>query len=132
MTQNERRTYFARCQRSGDWWAITVPGLKGLYTQAKRLDQVEPIVRDAIALMLNIPSDSFDVKVQPKLHPDAEDAVRRLSKARQEIEDAQAHFSAAARSAATSLVGGMGLTVRDAGRILGVSHQRIDQLIHGR
>jgi predicted RNase H-like HicB family nuclease len=132
MTQTELGTYIARCERSGGWWAITVPELKGLHTQAKRLDQVEPVVRDAIALVLNIPSDSFDVDVEPKLHPEAEDAVRQLSRARQEIEDAQAHFSAATRTAATALVGGMGLTVRDAGRILGVPQQRIDQLIHGR
>ena len=40
--------------RSGDWWAITVPELGGIFTQAKRLDQVESRAREAIAMMLEI------------------------------------------------------------------------------
>jgi len=33
------RQYTARCQRSGDWWAISVPELKGVNTQARRLEK---------------------------------------------------------------------------------------------
>jgi len=31
----------ALCERGGGWWAVRVPEIDGLYTQARRLDQVE-------------------------------------------------------------------------------------------
>ena len=61
------RTYTARCQRVGDWWAISVPELKGVNTQARRLEKADAMVRDAIALFLNISADSFEVKIEPVL-----------------------------------------------------------------
>lgn len=59
-----RATYTARAERSGKWWAIEVPEIPGVFTQVKRLDQVEEMARDAIALMLEVPADSFDTEVQ--------------------------------------------------------------------
>ena len=54
--------------RSGDWWAITVPDLRGVFSQAKRLSQVEATAREAIAMMLDIDESEVgpvDVQVQP-------------------------------------------------------------------
>ncbi len=34
----------AKVTHTGDWWAIAVPEVPGLFTQAKRLDQVEEMV----------------------------------------------------------------------------------------
>jgi len=42
-------TYTAVCRRVGDWWAIDVPQIRGVHTQARRLDQVEAMARDAIS-----------------------------------------------------------------------------------
>ena len=63
----KRKTRTARFQRSGDWWAISVPQLRGVHTQARRLQKAEAMVRDAIALFLDVPSDSFDVRIEPLL-----------------------------------------------------------------
>lgn len=54
--------YTAVCRRAGDWWAIAVPEINGVHTQARRLDQVEHMAREAIALMLDVAPDSFDVR----------------------------------------------------------------------
>lgn len=61
----EVNTYTAVCHRSGNWWAISVRGLKGVHTQARRLDQVTDMARDAIALMLNIDPSEIEVAVDP-------------------------------------------------------------------
>ena len=45
-------SYRVEAVRSGDWWSITVPELSGVFSQAKRLDQVERSAREAIAMML--------------------------------------------------------------------------------
>jgi len=123
-------TYTALAQRSGNWWAVDVPELKGVRAQVKRLDQVEPMVRDAIALMLDVPEDAFEVEVRWQLLSSVDDAVLLLAKARREAEDAQRDLTEAATRAALALVKDMGLTVRDAGWVLGVSYQRVHQLLH--
>ena len=78
----KRKTYTARCQRSGDWWAISVPELRGVHTQARRLDKAEAMVRDAIALFLDVPSDSFEVRLEPVLPRDLQGKVGRARKVR--------------------------------------------------
>ena len=68
--------YTATCRRVGDWWAISVPGIKGVHTQAKRLDQVDVMARDAIAVMLDVDPASFHVRVEPDVPVAVAAAVR--------------------------------------------------------
>lgn len=44
--------------RSGEWWAVQVPEMPGAFTQARRLEQVPGMVRDAVALKDDIDEDS--------------------------------------------------------------------------
>ena len=87
-----RSTYAVRVQRSGDWWAIDVPEIRGVHSQARRLDRVEYMTRDAIALWFEVPEDSFDLEVHVELPPtvrevvDAVDAARERSSAAQREE----------------------------------------------
>jgi predicted RNase H-like HicB family nuclease len=64
------KTYTARWRRVGDWWAISVPELKGINTQSRRLEKAGVMVRDAITLFLDVPADSFDIKIEPILPRD--------------------------------------------------------------
>ena len=125
----KRKTYTARCQRSGDWWAISVPDLRGVHTQARRLEKAEAMVRDAIALFLDVPSDSFDVRIEPVLPRDLQGKVGRARRVRGEAELLQREAAIASAEVAADLVRTAHLTVRDAGRVLGLSHQRITQLL---
>ena len=53
--------------QSGEWWAITVPSLRGVFSQARHLDEVPTAARDAIAMMLDAnPTDvgPIDVHMQ--------------------------------------------------------------------
>ena len=125
----KRKTYTARCQRSGDWWAISVPELRGVHTQARRLEKAEAMVRDAIALFLDVASDSFDVRIEPVLPRDLQGKVGRARKVRGEAEVLQREAAIASAEVAADLVQTAHLTVRDAGRVLGLSHQRITQLL---
>jgi len=56
------KTYTARCERVGDWWAISVPELKGVNTQARRLEKVDAMVRDTIALFFYFPTAKVTAK----------------------------------------------------------------------
>jgi predicted RNase H-like HicB family nuclease len=59
--------YSAVCRRAGHWWAISVPELKGVHTQARRLDQVAVIAEEAIALMLDVDPVTIQVEVRHEL-----------------------------------------------------------------
>lgn len=115
--------YTAECVRSGNWWAITVPEIKGVFSQARRLDQVEAMAREAIALMLNVSPNTFDVEVKPEVPGE----VARARKARTELRRAEESAEEATKSAARALLE-KGYTVRDAGKLLGISPQRVSQL----
>ena len=41
----------AKTHRSEGWWAVEVPEIPGLFTQARRLDQVPQMVQDAGAML---------------------------------------------------------------------------------
>lgn len=59
--------YRVEVVRSGEWWAITVPSLRGAFSQAKLLDEVPAAAREAIAMMLDVdPADvgAIDVHVR--------------------------------------------------------------------
>lgn len=61
-----RPTYTAVYTRSGEWWAITVPEVPGVFSQARTISEVEPMASEAIALMLDVPKDGFEVEVRPE------------------------------------------------------------------
>ena len=63
-----RRQHRVEVVRSGRWWAIAVPDLGGVFSQVRRLDQVDAMAREAIALMLDIDEadvGDLDIVVEP-------------------------------------------------------------------
>lgn len=54
----------ARVTRSDGWWAVSVPDVPGLFTQARRLDQVEGLVREASEL-LGTPVEHVNIVPEP-------------------------------------------------------------------
>ena len=120
--------YTARAQRDGKWWAISVAGLPGALTQVRRLDQAEAMAREVIALVLDVPEDSFDVSVTPDLTRPQRAALDALDQAKANYEKAAAAMTKRQQDVAALLVRKDGLTVRDAAEVLGVSFQRVSQL----
>jgi predicted RNase H-like HicB family nuclease len=119
-------TYTARARRSGGWWAIDVPELPGVYSQARRLDRVESMARDAIALFLDVDPATLEIRVETNLPSELRRDVDAVGRLRVEANPLQAESSGAMRHVTHELLG-RGLSVRDAGAILG-SHQRVSQL----
>ena len=121
--------YKVTAVRSGRWWAIQAPELKGVHSQARRLDQVDSMAREAIALMLQVPEDSFDLTIEPDLASlgGLQAAIEDALKAREASEHAQDQASTAMRHAVGE-IRSLGYTARDAGMLLGVSNQRISQI----
>ena len=79
----------ARVTRSEGWWAISVEEIPGLFTQARRLDQVANMVRDAASL-LGVEVDA--VEVLPVLDSDSQRMLEELETARREAGGEAAHI----------------------------------------
>jgi len=56
------RTYHAEVTQDGPWWSVRVPVIERT-TQARTLAELEPMTRDLIATMENVPPDSFELHV---------------------------------------------------------------------
>jgi predicted RNase H-like HicB family nuclease len=121
-------TYTALAQRDGTWWAIRVVELRGVFSQAKRLDRVEYMARDAIALLLEVDPGSFDVVVREHLDAKTRQVVEEAVQARDEALERQRIATTKSREAARTLHR-QGLPQRDIGRLLKLSHQRVAQLL---
>jgi predicted RNase H-like HicB family nuclease len=124
----QQRTYRAAARRSGQWWAVTVPELRGVFTQARRLDQVAEMAREAVALYLELDSRDVQIVVEPVLPDGAASSVANLQQARREAQRATDELAAAQTAAVRELVGVVRLSNRDAATVLGISHQRVSQL----
>jgi len=124
----ERRRFRVTAERDGKFWFLRVPELPGVFTQVRRLEQAPEMIRDVIALMLDVPADTFDVDVEPALDP----VLAEMIASTQRIRTAAAHFvnGSNTRLASTvhALVGRQQLTVRDAAALLDLSFQRVAQL----
>ena len=114
----------AVAERSGNWWAVEVPEIPGLFTQARRLDQVDGMVRDA-ARMLG--REVGMVTVDPKLSEEDERMIDELLAARREATEAGAKASRLTAGAVDALRG-QGMTVRDVADIIGITPQRVSAL----
>lgn len=125
----KRERYTAHAQRGEGWWAIEVPDVPGVFSQARRIGQVEYMARDAIALMLDVEPDSFDVDVKLELPAEWQAWADKVRLARTSADEAERHAGATAREVARQLKAA-GLPVRDVGAVLGVSPQRVSQLMN--
>jgi hypothetical protein len=117
----------AKATRNDGWWAVEVPEVVGLYTQARRLDQVAEMVVDAAAL-LGVELAPDEVDVAPVLGPAAQASLNLAAGLRDESAITNTDAAAAMRLAAHEL-SAAGWTLRDIGVALGVSHQRVHQLV---
>jgi len=123
------RDYRVEAVRSGNWWAITVPGLDGVFSQARRLDQVEARAREAIAMMLDVDeADVGELAVSVTPPDTVADLLRELDVSEAAAASANEQAATLRRQVAQELLD-EGFPMRDVGRLIGVSHQRVSQIL---
>lgn len=124
------RTYRVDVQRgrSGRWWLLDVPAVTGAHSQARRLDQVEEVARDLIALMDDDAPAEYALDVHVHLSHEIREELERSEELRQQAAHTQSEAARLARDAARRLAE-QGLPLRDVGSVLGVSFQRAKQLV---
>lgn len=118
--------HHVRAERGTKYWVISIDGV--VRTQAKRQGQIEPMARDWLSLIHDRDPQSFEVDIEVAM-PEAVQAHLDRARALREASE-QARLEAARETAAAALVlHESGLTVREIGPLLHVSHQRAQQLV---
>ncbi|TQJ16716.1 hypothetical protein [Kribbella jejuensis] len=122
------KTYEVTVRREGRWWLVAVPAIDGL-TQARRLDEVERVAREYIAVSTDVPLSTVAVEVS-SIEAGGRDLLAAkglVDDLRRRAKDLELMMAELTRELASSLAHA-GVPVRDASTILGVSHQRVSQL----
>ncbi len=118
--------YRVTAKRWAHGWELHIDG-EGV-TQSRSLGDAESMVRDYITLLHDVPADSFDVEITPEVGAGLDDAVRTAREAVASAETARRSAAQASRAIAARLRSA-GLTGRDIAVVLGVSAQRVSQLL---
>ncbi len=101
-----------------------------VWTQTKRLDQVEDMSREAIALALDVPESTIDVEVEFDIPADLLDLVE-AAQTMSVVATRSQVLSTRMNHAVAGALRTRGFSVRDIGMIMGVSAQRVSQLLAG-
>jgi predicted RNase H-like HicB family nuclease len=125
----KRPSHRVVARRSGKWWALEAPDIPGAYSQVKRLDHAESMMREALALLLDVDENSFDVDLEVHLSDGLDRVIEELSSRRERVEQDVHDVFEEQADLARRLVNKHALSVRDSGWLLGLSHQRISQLV---
>jgi predicted RNase H-like HicB family nuclease len=128
MVAMSRKTYVAIYERdrNDDAWKVRIEGLAGCQTYGRSLRQAQRRIRDALALWLDRDPDSLTV--QDKLPSELAELARKVNQARAEAARAETKAQSQVERAARVLTA-RGLSRRDAAELLGLSHQRVQQLL---
>lgn len=123
------KTYTVRYERdeSGHWIA-TVRGVRGCHSYGRTLDEARRRVREALGLFVN-DADEARLVDKVKLPARVKRLLARVQVTRTRAQAEQARAATAARAAVRTLTKDWRLSVRDAGQLLGLSHQRVHQLV---
>jgi len=114
--------------RSGQWWAIEVPELPGVFSQVRRLDQVDEAVKEAIAMMTDADEADVLIDVEVESGTDIEALLATLQQSSAAAEAAREQ-EAADRRRVIEQLRSKGLPNRDVATLIGLSHQRVAQIL---
>jgi len=118
-------TYTVRFKRIEDgWWLARVKEVPGVLTDGRTLAATRRRIREALATAVD---DAWEATLVEEYPQGVVQGVRAVRRARERALEASAAARTEMRRAVRRLAD-LGLSLRDAADLLGVSHQRVMQL----
>ncbi len=138
MTTKKRRNFTVVYEPDEGGWHAEIHEVPGCHTWGRSLGAARPYIREALATCVDQFGDDVDRVARDAVLEDdirlpkaAAGVVKAALKARQHLEAEEAKVGEITRKAVRALVEEAGLSTRDASEVLGLSHQRIQQLKAG-
>ncbi len=113
-------------------WIAEIEELRQVHTFGRTLGKAREYLVDALALWLNVPIDDVkgSIDFRPVVLPvEVQSSVDQAIASRALAETAAEYAGASMSDAALALTKVARLSHRDAGELLGISHQRVQQLV---
>ena len=131
MVEEIMNVYHVAYERDeSGWWVASVREVRGCHTQGRTVDEARRRIREAMELFVE-DAQSAKVVDDVKLPATAAKAIRAYATLRKRADQEDRRAAIAARRAVRLLQGGkLKMSARDAARVLGISHQRVNQLAH--
>lgn len=120
--------FHAAAVREGRWWVIEVPDVGT--TQGRTTREADEMARDLIATMLEVDPATVEVRIDYQLPAELDGEVTAAREATQKAARAQEQAAKQTRTA-VARIRHAGIAGADVARILGISPQRVSQLIKG-
>jgi predicted RNase H-like HicB family nuclease len=111
----------------GGAWIAEVPSVPGCHTYGRTIEQARERVREALDLWVRDANTAYlvdDVRLPSRLRA----SVKRAHLERKKAEEQHERAQRTAAKAATELTRDLHVSLRDAGEVLGLSRQRVQQL----
>ncbi len=127
--EENMKTYTARLEREKDGrWTVELEEEPRVHTWGKTVEQALARMREASALWFGTGEDEIELVPRPVLPKTTSKTVEQARQARKQARNADRLAVEQTRKAAAALTG-RGISMRDAAVILGISHQRVHQLL---
>jgi predicted RNase H-like HicB family nuclease len=123
-------TYRVVMERDEDGvWIARVPSVQGCHTYGRSIRQSTARIREALSLFVD-DADDAELDVQVRLDGAIRPLIHEARRVRAAADEADARWADVARTTSRALAEA-GLSRRDVGYLLGISHQRVQQLTDG-
>jgi predicted RNase H-like HicB family nuclease len=120
-----RRAIFER--DADGWWVASVPSVAGCHTQGRTLGQARDRLTEALAA--SVEGDLPELIEEVRLPKDARLVLGDFKLSREEAQRALERAAALTQRAALILTHDLRVSLRDAAELLGLSHQRVAQIL---
>lgn len=110
-------------------WTLVEPTL-GAVSEVRSLAHAAADMVEPVAYLAGLPESEVEINVVPALPVEISERLEQVESARREAEEANSRAASEYRAAVRALHDD-GVTYRDIGALLGVSHQRVAQLAKG-
>jgi len=123
-----RKTFTVEFERIDDgWWLARVKEIEGCLTQGRTIEQARERIREALEVSLDDPRKARGARFRERFPPKLTRMVGRARGARARAHRAKRQAQVELRTVVHELKQ-MGVSMRDAAELLGISHQRVQQL----
>jgi predicted RNase H-like HicB family nuclease len=130
MVEMTKPTYTAVFERGrDDFWEVELIEEPGVHTFGRTLAKARAHIRDATALWFDVDQDAFELVEDVRLPKAVKASLTRARRERERAEAASAAALSTTRKAAEALVRTGHLSTRDAAELLGLSAQRVQQVL---